>query len=85
MITEVYAVQRVISVFDRYSSEFVSMVPVRHFELEKFLYTFEVPSNDPMMYEFYEIRPEHLYALRNEEIYFDFDRYNYYVECAISE
>jgi|GEM_PF-3958499 len=49
MTTAVYPVQRVVSVFRKESSEFVQMIPLRNFELEKFLYTFEVPSNDPMM------------------------------------
>jgi hypothetical protein len=75
-------IQRVVSVFDKESSQFIKLVPIQQFSLEKYKVTFDVPASDPSMYEFYEISPEHLHLFTNEDIGFDFDEHVYYVECA---
>ncbi|WP_234733600.1 DUF7683 domain-containing protein [Tellurirhabdus bombi] len=75
-------IQRVVSVFEKESSQFVKLIPLQHFSLEKYKATFDVPANDPSMHEFYEISPEHMPLFRDENIGFAFDEHIYYVECA---
>ena len=77
-----YAVRRVVTVFDKDTEEFITFFTLRNFDLTEYIYWFDVPQDDPLMYDFYEISPVNAHVMADEDILFDFDRNIYYLECS---
>ena len=70
---------RQVDIFDNQTELLVQEVPVDSFNLETFRKRFEAKSEDPLMYNPYEITYSTIDLF--PKITFDFEKYSYYVAC----
>jgi hypothetical protein len=78
-------IERLITVFDNGTERLKAEINIDYIHVEQLKKIFDPPSDDPLMYNVYEIRADHedaINGLLKDEIEFDFKANAYYVECA---
>ncbi len=70
---------RQIDVFNRDNEELVQEILVENFNLERVTKVFDIPSEDPLMYNPYEITSKNCGIFPG--VNFDFNKYQYYLAC----
>jgi hypothetical protein len=70
---------RQVDVFDNQTENLVQEAPIDNFDLDKFKKRFEAKSEDPLMYNPYEITSSTVDLF--PEINFDFEKYSYFIAC----
>ncbi len=78
-------IERLITVFDNSTEGLTEEINIDHIDLEQLKKLFNPPSDDPLMYNVYEIQLDHVQAINEllkDKIDFDFEANAYYVECA---
>jgi len=70
---------RQVDIFDNQTDSLVQEVPIDSFDLETFKERFEAKSEDPYMYNPYEITSLTMDLF--PKIKFDFEKYSYFIAC----
>lgn len=70
---------RQIDIFDKRTDGLISEIGLDSFDLELMKSRFKVASNDPLMYNPYEIDLSNVDLFPN--VKFDFNKYSYYLAC----
>lgn len=70
---------RQVDIFDKQTEGLVQEVPIHNFDLKTFRERFMAKSEDPLMYDPYEITSATMDLFPG--IHFDFDKYSYQVSC----
>lgn len=84
MIDEKYNVERYIGQYARKSDEFISKVELKGFDLIKFQKQFAVSDHSNPMFDCYPIKHEDSDFLKEfiaDNIYLNFDKYEYFLEA----
>ena len=78
-------IERLITVFDNTTDLLESEINIDYIDLEQLKRIFNPPSEDPLMYFIYEIKPDNVQlisVLLKDDIVFDFKAKSYSVECV---
>ncbi|HTF18692.1 MAG TPA: hypothetical protein VK658_11495 [Chryseolinea sp.] len=78
-------IERLITVFDNDTERLKEEINIDSIDLEQLKGMFSPPSNDPLMYNVYEIQADHVSTINElleKKIEFDFKASTYYVECV---
>lgn len=78
-------IERLITTFDNETEALTDEVSIDYVELDQLRRIFNVPADDPLMYNIYEIKLDHVQAvnkLLKDKIEFDLKKNAYYVECV---
>ncbi len=78
-------IERLITVFDNNAEGLKDEINIDYVDFERLKKMFNPPSDDPLMYNGYEIQLDHVQAINQllkDKIDFDFKANAYYVECV---
>lgn len=78
-------IERLITVFDNDTERLKEEINIDYIDLEQLKEMFNPPSDDPLMYNVYEIQHDHIPAINKllkNRIEFDFSANAYYIECV---
>lgn len=78
-------IERLITVFDKKTEKLKEEINIDYVDLNQLKKIFDVPTDDPLMYNVYEIKPdqvEPVNILLKDKVEFDLQANVYYVECV---
>ena len=78
-------IERLITVFDNKTEKLKEEINIDYVDLDQLKKIFNAPTDDPLMYNVYEIKPDHVgpvNMLLKDKVEFDLQANVYYVECV---